>query len=98
MVEALCAQVIDAVQQRDTLRPRGGDSKAFYGEAINARPLELAEHRGIVSYQPTELVITARAGTPLTIIEAALAEQHQMLPFEPPHFGDDATLGGWRLH
>ena len=94
MVEALCAQVIDAVQQRDTLSPRGGDSKAFYGETINARPLELAEHRGIVSYQPTELVITARAGTPLTIIEAALAEQHQMLPFEPPHFGDDATLGG----
>jgi glycolate oxidase FAD binding subunit len=94
IADALCAQVAVAVQQRKTLRPRGSDSKLFYGEAINAQPLELGGHRGIVNYQPTELVITARAGTPLQVIEAELADQRQMLPFEPPHFGDHATLGG----
>ncbi len=92
--EALCAQVIEAAQQRKPLRPRGGDTKDFYGEAINAETLDLAPHRGIVQYQPTELVITARAGTPLRLIEAALIEHRQMLPFEPPHFGEHATLGG----
>ncbi|MDH3450773.1 MAG: glycolate oxidase subunit GlcE [Gammaproteobacteria bacterium] len=94
ITEALCAQVTEALERRTTVRPRGGDSKAFYGEAINSQPLELSEHRGIVNYQPTELVITARAGTPLEEIEAALAAQRQMLPFEPPHFGAGATLGG----
>jgi glycolate oxidase FAD binding subunit len=54
----------------------------------------VAEHRGIVHYEPSELIITARAGTPLTEIEAALAAHNQMLPFEPPHFGPTATLGG----
>ena len=56
--------------------------------------LDLSGHRGIVNYEPTELVITARAGTPLSDIEATLAERGQMLPFEPPHFGPNATLGG----
>ncbi|MDH3714931.1 MAG: glycolate oxidase subunit GlcE [Gammaproteobacteria bacterium] len=94
IAEALCAQVVEAIDQRKMLRPRGGDSKLFYGEAINAQPLEIGEHRGIVNYQPTELVITARAGTLLQAIEAELVEQRQMLPFEPPHFSDQATLGG----
>ena len=49
---------------------------------------------GIVAYEPTELVITARCGTPLAELEAALAQYHQMLAFEPPHFGAEATLGG----
>ena len=90
--ETLCARVAEALEQHNTLRPRGGDSKAFYGEAINAQPLELGEHRGIVNYQPTELVLTARAGTPLKVIEETLAEQRQMLPFEPPCFGATANL------
>lgn len=51
-------------------------------------------HRGIVNYDPTELVITARAGTPLVAIEAALESAGQMLPCEPPHYGEEATWGG----
>jgi len=54
----------------------------------------VAGHRGLVNYQPAELVITARAGTPLSDIEVALADHRQMLPFEPPYFGEHATLGG----
>nr|VFJ94745.1 MAG: glycolate oxidase FAD binding subunit [Candidatus Kentron sp. H]VFJ95638.1 MAG: glycolate oxidase FAD binding subunit [Candidatus Kentron sp. H]VFK01881.1 MAG: glycolate oxidase FAD binding subunit [Candidatus Kentron sp. H] len=72
----------------------GGNSKHFLGRTPTGRPLPVAEHRGIVSYEPKELVITARCGTPLAEIETTLAERGQMLPFEPPHFGPSATLGG----
>lgn len=72
----------------------GGNTKAFYGRAITGKSLDVRAHRGIVSYEPTELVISARAGTPLTELDAALEERGQMLPFEPPHFGEAATLGG----
>lgn len=77
----------------------GGGSKSFYGraDAAGGRPqrrLDTTSHRGILHYQPTELVLTARSGTPLAEIEAVLAEQNQMLAFEPPHFGENATLGG----
>ncbi len=54
-------------------------------------------HRGIVNYDPTELVITARAGTPLVAIEAALESAGQMLPCEPPHYGEEATGRDGRL-
>ncbi len=54
----------------------------------------MAAHRGVVSYEPTELVLTARAGTPLSEVAATLRESEQMLAFEPPHFGERATLGG----
>ena len=90
----LQARVERAFRESTPLSIVGGGSKAFYGHAAQGEPLELREHRGIVSYEPTELVITARAGTPLREIEAALAESGQMLPFEPPHFGENATLGG----
>ena len=77
----------------------GGNSKAFYGNTVSSttRNIEVIEtriHHGIISYEPSELVITARAGTPLKEIEELLAENNQMLPFEPPHFGEHATLGG----
>jgi len=80
----------------------GGGSKAFYGRRPIGTQLALAGHRGVVNYEPKELVLTARAGTPLVELEALLAEQGQMLAFEPPHFGADAgsqssaqaTLGG----
>ncbi|MBL8473533.1 MAG: glycolate oxidase subunit GlcE [Rhodocyclaceae bacterium] len=74
--------------------PRGGGSKDFYGRATVGEILSLADYRGIINYDPTELVLTARAGTPLAEIEALLAEQNQCLAFEPPHFGSGATLGG----
>ncbi|HXH01729.1 MAG TPA: glycolate oxidase subunit GlcE, partial [Candidatus Competibacteraceae bacterium] len=72
----------------------GGGSKSWYGRTIQGEPLTVAGHHGIVDYQPSELVITARAGTTLAELEATLAERGQMLGFEPPWFGDAATLGG----
>jgi glycolate oxidase FAD binding subunit len=73
---------------------RGGGTKSFYGEPAQGDPLHLRELRGISSYEPSELVITARAGTPLAELEAALAEHGQCLPFEPPHFMAGGTVGG----
>ena len=87
-------QVEAAIADRRTLSIQGGNSKTFYGRAPQGEPFDVSTHRGIVHYEPTELVVTARAGTPLTEIEAALAEHNQMLGFEPPHFSDSATLGG----
>ncbi|MGD8842573.1 MAG: glycolate oxidase subunit GlcE [Gammaproteobacteria bacterium] len=72
----------------------GGGSKAFYGRAVHGTALAVGDHRGIVRYEPTELVITARAGTRLVEIEQTLDQHGQMLAFEPPHYGDSATLGG----
>lgn len=78
----------------------GGRSKDFYGNTQGVREahahslLDMSAYRGVLDYHPAELVITARAGTPLTEVEAVLAEQGQMLAFEPPHFGEHATLGG----
>ncbi len=91
---ALQAQVREAVRDGVALAIRGGGTKAFYGHMVPGRLLETGAHRGIVNYEPTELVITARAGTLMRDIEAALAEHGQMPGFEPPHFGANATLGG----
>ena len=68
------------------LRIRGGGSKDFLADQLRGDVLDMAAHSGIVSYEPSELVVTARAGTPLAELEAALAEQGQCLPFEPPRF------------
>jgi len=92
--ETLAEAVRAAAAAATPLAIRGGDSKAFYGREATGEPLDVGGHRGIVNYEPTELVVTARAGTPLAALEAALAEQGQMLPFEPPRYGDTATLGG----
>jgi len=92
--EALLEEVRQAIDQGRPLAPTGGGTKAFYGREIDASPLGVAEHRGIVHYEPSELVATVRAGTPLAELEAELAEAGQMLPFEPPHFGPSATVGG----
>lgn len=73
---------------------RAGGSKDWYGQAPQGELLDVRSHSGIVAYDPSELVITARCGTPLTEIEAALAQHNQMLAFEPPHFGPTATIGG----
>src|SRR5690606_1716244 len=77
-----------------------GDTKNFYGEPYGPNPvpgtaiLDMSVYNGIVNYQPSELVITARAGTLLSDIEKALDEQNQMLAFEPPRFGPASTIGG----
>jgi glycolate oxidase FAD binding subunit len=90
----LTERVNAAAAARTPLELRGSGSKAFYGGPIHGAPLLLQEHAGIVDYDPQELVLTARAGTALADIEARLAECGQHLPFEPPHFGPSATLGG----
>ena len=83
-----------AVAAKTPLRLRGGGSKDFYGEAPQGELLDTRTWCGITDYAPTELVITARCGTPLAELEAALAEKGQCLAFEPPHFAGGATLGG----
>ena len=91
---ALQQQVLDAFHSETPLNISGGSSKAFLGKASQGQTVDVSNHRGIVEYDPRELVLTARNGTPLQEIEAALAAANQMLAFEPPHFGDSATLGG----
>lgn len=73
---------------------RGGGTKAFYGETPQGEPLDTRILEGISSYEPTELVVTARCGTSLAELEAALADEGQCLPFEPPHFAPGSTVGG----
>lgn len=88
------AERIRAASRENPLCIRGGGSKDFYGGASTGVVLDTRSHSGVVSYEPTELVITARGGTPLAVIESALAAQGQFLAFEPPAFGDTATIGG----
>ena len=90
----LIEQVRAAAASRTPLRITGGDSKAFYGEPVAGAALSTTGWSGIVSHEPSELVVTVRAGTPLAELEAALAEQGQCLPFEPPRFGAASTIGG----
>lgn len=97
-MEAQLNSLIDAVRQAAadgrTLRLRGGGSKDFWGQSLTGEVLDTRAYQGIVSYEPSELVVTARCGTPLAELEAALAEKGQCLAFEPPHFGPGATVGG----
>ena len=86
--------VLQASSDGTPLVLRGGGSKAFLGRSTSGRALDVSGHRGIIDYDPHELVITARSGTPLTEIETVLTAAGQMLAFEPPHFGATATLGG----
>jgi len=87
-------QIADAAARNAPLRIRGGGTKDFYGQALAGEILDTRAHAGIVSYEPTELVVTARCGTPLAELESVLADRRQCLAFEPPHFGAAATFGG----
>jgi len=87
-------RVAQAAAEGAALRIRGGGSKDFYGHPGNGEILDTRGYRGVIEYEPTELVLTARCGTPLTEVEQLLADHGQMLAFEPPHFGPHATLGG----
>jgi glycolate oxidase FAD binding subunit len=95
LTAALVEQVRAAGADRTPLRIVGGDTKRFYGrEVVGARVLDVAAHAGVVRYDPAELVLTARGGTPLAEVAELLARHGQCLPFEPPEFGPGATLGG----
>ena len=90
----LAERVREHAARKSPLRIRGGGTKDFYGAPLAGDPLDIAGYAGIVAYEPRELVLTVKAGTRLADIEAALAAQGQMLPFEPPRFGEAATIGG----
>jgi glycolate oxidase FAD binding subunit len=93
-LEHLQQRIRDAAHGRVALRLRGGGSKDFYGNEPRGEVLDTRGYAGIVSYEPTELVLTARCGTPLSEVESTLRSRGQMLAFEPPHFGAGATFGG----
>lgn len=110
-MEPALSNLVDRVRaahaDRTPLAIRAGGTKDFYGNAMDAaQVIDPREYRGIVAYEPTELVVTVRSGTRLVDLEAQLAERGQMLPFEPPHYGDPldpaageggsdgATIGG----
>ncbi len=92
--DAIVEAVKTAAAAKRALRIAGGGSKAFYGRAVEGESLETRSHQGIAGYEPTELVITARCGTPLAEVEKTLADNGQILPFEPPRFGGSPTFGG----
>ena len=94
VISSIAEQVRAAAAAGKALRIRGGGSKDFYGEALVGDVLDTTPLNGIVSYEPSELVVTALAGTPLTELEALLLAQGQCLPFEPPHFNPHTTVGG----
>ena len=93
-LEALQGTIRAAAEKRTPLRIRGGGTKDFYGGALDGEVVDTRVYAGIVDYEPTELVLTARAGTSLAAVESAMRARGQMLAFEPPHFGEGATLGG----
>jgi glycolate oxidase FAD binding subunit len=94
LIEAFAEKIREASARGTALRLRGGGSKDFYGNELRGEILDTRRYAGIAAYEPTELVVTVRCGTPLHELEAILLANHQMLPFEPPHFGPEATVGG----
>ena len=98
VLQSWTERVRQAAANKTALRIRGGASKDFLAQSLEGEPLDTREYSGITSYEPSELVVTVRAGTPLAELEAALAEQGQCLAFEPPHFSQpgqaSATVGG----
>ena len=99
MLDIFKDRIRDAAAQGQHLRIQGGHTKQFYGDTqATAQVLDTRDHSGIVSYEPSELVVTVRCGTPLAELEAVLAEQGQCLAFEPPHFSAEGqspvTVGG----
>jgi glycolate oxidase FAD binding subunit len=99
VLDTFRSQITAATAQRTPLHIRGGGTKDWYGQTVAGELLDTRAYTGIIEYDPAELVITARCGTPLAEIEQVLASHQQMLPFEPPHFahlsdGRSATIGG----
>ena len=93
-INAFREQILNAAKNKTPLSIEGGGTKSWYGNPNQYAKLDTRPYSGILEYQPEELVITACAGTPLKEIEAVLKEKNQVLAFEPPHFGENATFGG----
>ncbi len=91
------ARIQTASEKKQPLRIRAGGSKDFYGNPVEtslATPLDVSGYKGVIDYEPKELVLTVRAGTLLVDLEKLVDDAGQMLPFEPPHFSPTATIGG----
>jgi glycolate oxidase FAD binding subunit len=93
-IDVFREQILEAAKNQTPLSIEGGGTKSWYGNPNTYSKLDTRNYSGILEYQPEELVITACAGTPLREIEAVLSEKNQVLAFEPPHFGEQATFGG----
>ena len=93
-IAELTDRIKAAAAARTPLRLRGGGTKDFYAQSLQGDILDLRTLSGVTSYEPSELVVTAGAGTPLAELEALLATQGQCLPFEPPHYSPGGTVGG----
>lgn len=93
-IQDLAERVKSAAANQTLLAIHGGNSKAFYGGAIIGESVDMRGYTGIIDYQPRELVLTVRSGTTLAEIDAVMQKENQMLPFEPPYFSPDATIGG----
>jgi glycolate oxidase FAD binding subunit len=89
------ARIRASVADKRPLRLRGGGTKDFYGQSLEGDVLDTTAYNGIVDYDPTELVISVRAGTPLAQVERAMRERGQMFACEPPRYGEEATIGGF---
>ncbi|HEY8100526.1 MAG TPA: glycolate oxidase subunit GlcE [Burkholderiaceae bacterium] len=94
VLQQLKERIVSATVNKTALQLRGGGTKDWYGQQPTGEILDTRAYSGIIDYDPTELVITARCGTSLAEIENALNEHNQMLAFEPPHYGSTATIGG----
>ena len=92
--QPLAERVREAARRHVTLRIAGGNTKGFLGRRVMGQTLDMTQHTGVIAYEPSELVITARSGTRIAEIEALLATHGQMLAFEPPDFGRGGTIGG----
>lgn len=90
----LTHQIATSIANQQPLKIIGGNTKAFYGNDTQGTPVSTAAHTGIIDYEPSELVVTARSGTSTQALEALLAQSGQMLAFEPPYFTPQATIGG----
>jgi glycolate oxidase FAD binding subunit len=90
----LIERIKKSAADKSPLAIHGGNTKAFYGAAITGDALDMRGYSGIIDYEPKELVLTVRAGTPLAEIESIMEREGQMLPFEPPHYSAGATIGG----
>ena len=95
LVSLYADRIREAYENKKRLFVRGSGSKAFFikpeeGQVV----LDAADYNGIISYEPSELVITVRCGTSLRAVESMLASRGQQFPFEAPGYGPVATVGG----
>ena len=90
LVKTIC----ERLAARDPVSVVGGNTKSFLAGRLTDEPVSMRDHAGIINYEPTELVLTAKSGTTLHEIESCLRDARQMLPFEPPRLGESSTIGG----